>query len=171
MVAPVADKAGAKTHHPAEVEMDVDRVIRPPACRAKPQIPVQLGRRRLLLAPAIGEVGRVPDLHMRYLPDLAVADIFGGDFGVGVGAALRADLDHAPVFVGGVYHRLAFLDGLAGRLLAVDILAGLAGVDGHDGVPVVGRADGDGVYILTVEDVAVIFGKQRRALNGLGDLG
>ena len=42
-------------------------------------------------------------------------------------------------------HVEAFVDLVAHRLLDVDVLAGLAGMDGHQGVPVVGRADDDGV--------------------------
>ena len=38
----------------------------------------------------------------------------------------------------------------------VDVLAGLAGVDGLQGVPVVRRADDDGVDVLAVEQLAVV---------------
>ena len=49
------------------------------------------------------------------------------------------------------------------RLLDVDILAGIAGVDGHRHVPVVGAADQDGVDVLAVEELAVMLGR-----DGLG---
>ena len=49
-----------------------------------------------------------------------------------------------------------FVDAADHRLLAVDRLARLHGVDRHPGVPVVGHADQDGVHILAAEDVAII---------------
>src|SRR5579884_2720704 len=125
VVAPVADEAGPEIHHPAEIEMHVLRVIGLPARRSQPHIPIQLRGRRLLLAPAVRPVVLVPDLYVTHLADLAVADILAGSVRIGLRAALRADLHHAPVTLGRVDHRLPFLDRLAGRLLAVDILARL----------------------------------------------
>jgi hypothetical protein len=51
-----------------------------------------------------------------------------------------------------LHHRAAFGDGHRGRLLDVDVLAGLAGEHGHQRVPVIGGADDDGVDALVVED-------------------
>ena len=48
-------------------------------------------------------------------------------------------------------------------LLAVDVLAGAHGGDGDGHVPVVGRADDDGVDVFAVEDVAVV-----EAVGGVG---
>ncbi len=72
------------------------------------------------------------------------------------GGVLRSDLedtagsllcldDFEPVF-----------DLLDHGLLAVDILAGVHGVDGDLGMPVVGSADDDGVDVLALEDLAVV---------------
>ena len=44
------------------------------------------------------------------------------------------------------------------RLLAVDVLAGLHGVDGGLLVPVVGRGDDDGVNVFARQDLAVVAG-------------
>ena len=48
-------------------------------------------------------------------------------------------------------HRLGFDKAVGDRLLAVDVLAGFAGGDERDGVPVVGRGDDDGVNVLLLE--------------------
>src|SRR5262249_39841139 len=42
------------------------------------------------------------------------------------------------------------------RLLDVDVLAGGAGEHGHQGVPVVGRGDDDGVHVAVVEELAEV---------------
>jgi hypothetical protein len=44
----------------------------------------------------------------------------------------------------------------------VDVLAGLAGEDRRDGVPVVGRADHQGVDVLVVDEPAEVAGRPRR---------
>ncbi len=69
-------------------------------------------------------------------------------------AALRADLHDALVLARGLDHLAAFPHVVAGGLLDVDVLAGLAGPDGGQRVPVVGRGDGDGVDFLVVEELA-----------------
>ena len=48
------------------------------------------------------------------------------------------------------------LDAADHRLLAIDRLAGLHGVDRHLGVPVVGNADQDGVDVFAAEDLAIV---------------
>ena len=68
-------------------------------------------------------------------------------------AALRADLHHALVFARGLDHLLPFEDVVAGGLFDVDVLAGLAGPDGGERVPVVGQRHGDGVHVLVGEDL------------------
>ena len=73
-----------------------------------------------------------------------------------LGPALRADLDRDVVRFRGGDHRLALLDGAAGRLFDVHVLAAFGGVDRLDRVPVVRRGDHDGVDVFALEDVAVI---------------
>ncbi len=67
-----------------------------------------------------------------------------------------AHLGDALVLLGRGHHGPALGDPVRQRLLAVDVLAGLAGQDGRDRVPVVGRGDHDGVDILAVEHLAEI---------------
>ena len=63
------------------------------------------------------------------------------------------------------------VDGVAHRLLAIDVLAGVHRVDGHLGVPVVGRADHDGVDVLGGEDLAIVLGDQRAVVLQAAELG
>ena len=73
-----------------------------------------------------------------------------------VAPLLRADLHDAVGLLGDLAELLPLVDRERERLLAVDVLAGLHGVDADLGVPVVGRADDDGVDVLAVEDLAVV---------------
>src|ERR1035437_5889536 len=45
-----------------------------------------------------------------------------------------------------LHHLLAFVDVVAGGLLAVDVFAGFHGPDGGEGVPVIGSGDGHRLY-------------------------
>lgn len=69
---------------------------------------------------------------------------------------LAAGLQDDVVAPSRLHHLAAFGDEEAERLLAVDVLAGLAGVDGDQGVPVIGDGDDDGVDIAIVEDAAIV---------------
>ena len=86
--------------------------------------------------------------------ELAAAEILEGLVTGRAGAALRAHLDHAAVLAGRGDHLPAFPDVVGQRLLDVDVLARLAGPDGGQGVPMVGRGDDDGVDVLVVEQLA-----------------
>ena len=70
------------------------------------------------------------------------------------GSVLGAVLDDAPVFLGGFDQLASLEDIVAERLLDVDVLAGLAGPDRHQAMPVVGGGDGDDVHFLVVQDAA-----------------
>ena len=74
--------------------------------------------------------------------------------GVRARSVLETDLHHDLVLARGVHHLTAFPDGVASRLLHVDVLAGLGGPDARQGVPVVRGGDGDGVDVLVVEHPA-----------------
>ncbi len=92
-----------------------------------------------------------------------LADGAGGEelFGLGVddGAdALAADLDDAVGGAGGLDDLGAVGVEMDHRLFAVDVLAGLHGVDGGALVPVVGGGDDDGVDVFAGEDLAVVAG-------------
>src|SRR5262249_46351657 len=82
-----------------------------------------------------------------------LARLHGRDLAGPAGAAalLRAVLHDALVLPGRLDAAAAFDHVVAQRLLDVDVLAGLAGPDGHQRMPVVRRGDGEGVQLLVVE--------------------
>ena len=65
-------------------------------------------------------------------------------------------LGHAAVFAGGLDDGAALGDGEGQRFLDVDILAVAHRVDGDQRVPVVGRADEDGVDIGAAVEFAEV---------------
>ena len=76
----------------------------------------------------------------------------GGPVVVDVVAHLR----DALVLVRRGHHGAAFADGIGERLLDEDVLAGAAGVDEGQRVPVVGRPHHDGVEFLALQQLAEI---------------
>src|SRR4029077_4764790 len=70
---------------------------------------------------------------------------------------LGADLHHAFCLLGDLTELFSLVNCQRERLFAVDIFAGAHGVDADLGMPVVGRADDDGVDILAVNQLAVVF--------------
>ena len=71
-------------------------------------------------------------------------------------ALLAAGLKDAPVLPHGLGHQAALADRERYRLLGIDILEGLAGVDANQRPPVFGRGGDDGVDILAVEHRAIV---------------
>ena len=71
---------------------------------------------------------------------------------------------------GGLDGDAALVDVVAARLLDVDVLAGLAGPDRHQRVPVVGRGDRDGVDRLVLQHAADVLLGGRRMTVGLAGL-
>ncbi len=69
---------------------------------------------------------------------------------------MQAGLANPPMALDRLDHRAPFGDAQRDRLLDIDILARLAGVDGLQGVPVVGCGDDDGVHVLEFEQLAVV---------------
>lgn len=84
-----------------------------------------------------------------------LAAVNGGDLlgPAAAGAALGAVLDDAVVFAGGFNALAAFKDVVAAGFFDVDVFAGLASPDGDEGVPVVGRGDGDGVDAFVFQEL------------------
>ena len=84
-----------------------------------------------------------------------LAAVNGGDLlgPAAAGAALGAVLDDAVVFAGGFNALTAFKDVVAAGFFDVNVFAGLASPDGDEGVPVVGRGDGDGVDVVVFQEI------------------
>ncbi len=72
--------------------------------------------------------------------------------------ALAAGLEDAPTGLNRVDHREAVGHGVGHGLFAIDIFAGVHGGNGNPAVPVVGRADDDGVDIFARQNLFVIPG-------------
>ena len=105
-----------------------------------------------------------PGADERHLAEFAGADELGGALEVRSAAPLRADLHDAIVLAGGLDHAAALDEIVRDGLLDVDMLAGLTGPDGGQGVPVVRRGDADGVDVAVLEDAAEVFDDLRRPL-------
>lgn len=121
--------------------MDAVLVGRTLRRRPQPHVVVEFGRRR-----AVGHQRFLGPIHARQADahGFDVADASGphvlagaAEFLVPPGALLAAGLDDPVVVAGGFDHGPAFVDGQGQRLLDVDVLAGLAGVDCGEGVPVI----------------------------------
>ena len=69
----------------------------------------------------------------------------------GLRPLLAADLEDAIIFAGRLDHQPAFADRQAQRLLGIDVLAGLAGMDRNQRPPVVGRGRDDGVDVFPLQ--------------------
>src|SRR5262249_21949335 len=105
------------------------------------------------------------------LAELAGTDVFHRLPHAGHRAALRAGLANLFVLAGRLDDPPAFADVMADRLFHVDVLAGLQGPDGRQGVPVIGRGDGDDIDILVFDHSAqVLLEFGRHALGLLDEL-
>ena len=132
--------------------------------RSRPEIEVEAGRNR---------GGRIDQPDARTVAvadgpcDFDVADLAALHeverlSHAGHAAALHAHLTHASELPRPLRHHAALLHVVAAGLFHVDILARLHGPDGHQGVPVVGRGDRDGVDVLAVEQAADVLHVGRR---------
>jgi hypothetical protein len=80
---------------------------------------------------------------------------------------LGAHLHHSAAALCGIHHAASFFDRDGGGFLDVNVLACLAAVDRHDGVPVVGGRDEDSVHVFLVEQPAKILVARHVAPHGL----
>ncbi len=105
-----------------------------------------------------------PTQHRLQVADPAVADQLAGAAEAMVRPLLAAGLEDDVMLAHRVAHGAALGDRQRQRLLAVDVLAGLARLDHRDRVPVVRRADLDGVDVFPAQDFAI--SRQRRRSRG-----
>ena len=165
----VADVAVAEIPEPVPVVVDQVGVERLLCGRPQPEVEIHLRRRladdRLDADAAARLVAQAA--RDQQLAELARLDHLGNAGPGSAAAALRAVLHDAVVLAGGLDGDPALVDVVAARLLDVDVLAGLAGPDGHQGVPVVGRGDGDGVEVLVFEGLADVLDRPRACCSPL----
>jgi hypothetical protein len=100
--------------------------------------------------------------------DASLLDVAHRALEVRAGALLGPHLDDAVVPARGVDHQASIPDMVRDGFLDVDVLAGVAGVDAHDRVPVFRRRDDDGVEVPVLEQTPVV-GYRLRPPVGQGD--
>ena len=133
--------------------------------RPGPQVVVHarghVGDRRVAdrVAPLVAQPARHVDLA-----DQALAHLLHAFLHRFRRADLAALLHHAVVLARRRHNLPGFEDVVRARLLHVNVLARLAGPDGLQCMPVVGRGDGDGVDGLVVQELAHILEALRRFL-------
>jgi hypothetical protein len=84
---------------------------------------------------------------------------------------VRSDLDDAAGCARGIHHRPAFHDGVADRLLDVDVRAGFDGGNHRQRVPMVRRAHNHDLRLRLREQLPVIFEGFWRFTRALADVG
>src|SRR5262249_29037586 len=149
MDAVVAQLARAVVPKPVPVVMEavwIEGVFRR---GPEPEIVVHAGGRLPigLVTDALAVAGD-PAAGERHFAQLARAHELRRAGDVGGAAPLRADLHHALVFAGRLDHAPALNQVVGDGLFDVDVFAGLTGPDGGQGVPVIGRGDGQRCHVF-----------------------
>ena len=126
--------------------------------RPEPEVPVQAFGHIDLGDGVAGGVAADARLDLLDLADAAVPHQLAGEaeFAAELAALLAADLENPAGVLGDLDHGLALVDGEGERLLAVDVLLFAHGLDGDEGVPVVGHGDGDGVDVRVVQQLSEV---------------
>src|SRR5882724_7989431 len=158
----VASEAGA-VFFPAAPAREVlgrsVRIPRPLGGVALPSVPIEIGEReigwRRIFPGAGGIVAAVRAFDESDSADDAVGEqLFG--FSADNGAdALRTDLYHAAGFFCGGDHREAIGRGVGHGLFAVDVFAGVDGVNDDLLVPMIGDGGDEAVDLLVVEKILI----------------
>ena len=125
-------------------------------CAAEPRLVVQIGGDQHFLLAATGRVNGQADLDGVQLADASVADQLAGNAELGSGALLAAYLEGTFLGADRVTDGTAFHERHRERLLDVDVLAGQRPGDDQLGVPMLRGADGDGINVTVLEQLAVI---------------
>ena len=160
---PVAERAAGGEVNEGAPLIRHQRIEGPVVGAPEPHVPIEAGRRGGIRQIAVALASR-----RRALKGVAEGDVahrarghqFRGLLEVAAGSLHGARLHYAIILARRLDHFQAFVDALAGGLLHVDILAGLAGFHRHVGVPVVGRSDANRVDGAVRDHLA-------KVLNGL----
>jgi hypothetical protein len=128
-----------------------------------------------LRAPSAGSM-RIALLEPSLVAQLetVVAQVAHGEYCLAEGdraAAVGAVLNDSIVLACRLDQLLAFPEAVGTGLFEVDILAGLAGPDRPQGVPVVGRGDDHGVDVLVFDKVLLVLINGRLRAEALLDVG
>src|SRR5262249_45958229 len=165
----VAQVAVAEVPVPVPAVMRQVLVVGPLRRRAQPQVEIQVARRINPAHRGHPAHGIVATFVTQAPGDLNRAQAAGAEEVDGLadpaaGADLRAGLADAVVPPGRFDDAPALADVVADGLLDVDVLAGLEGPDGGQGVPVVGRGDADDVDVAVLHDPAQILDERGPAV-------
>jgi hypothetical protein len=144
-----------------EIKVEVARIKRAFGRRAEPLVVIEAGGRF-----GIGRIAHVgvrafqaPTIPGTHEADLAKLAGFNAVYGLDPGwaaALLGAELHHPVVFPRRLHHDPAFPDVVTERFFHINILASLAGLDGGNGVPMIGRGNYDRIHVFEFEQLAVI---------------
>ena len=137
---------------PVPAVVEVVLVERPVRCRSKPQVVVH-ARRHWTIGHDADRIAEASDDGLPHV-DGAEPAVTHELHGLGeqrAAAPLRSNLDDPVVAPRRLDHAATFDDVVADGLFDVDVLAGLAGPDGHERVPVIGRGDRHGIDVAVVE--------------------
>ena len=124
--------------------------------RPQPQVPIQTLLRRLHRQVARDARPADHHLHALDLADAPVAHQFARHAKLPRRPLHRSRLEDALVLAHRLHHRAGLVDGLAQRLLAIDVLARLRRRDGDEGVPMIRRRDHHCVDVLSRQQFAEI---------------
>src|SRR5438876_62966 len=156
----IADDAGIVSIVlvPTEVVLGIEWYLRRVAEPASPIEIALVGIRIDRISPlaVFGIVAAIRALSPNQRTELARLDPFRGFVIFWVRATLRADDINLAGALDGVVNLKRFSQIPRHRLLAIDVLAGLQGVDRHLGMPVIDGGNQHGVDIFSVEQLAVI---------------
>src|SRR5690606_36226206 len=138
----------------------------------EPEIPVEAGWS--LLGGKVARTGGPPHVHPDALDlsDATISNQLASLQELARRALLASGLKDAAEASRRIDHATALLDREGERLLAVDVLSGLARMDRDERVPVIGHGDDDGVDVLAIEKRPVVlrlearpFEARRRAIE------
>ncbi len=166
--APIRHLAARVVPEPAEIVDAAEGVERPLGCGTKPHLVIETA------AVAVCHLRRFESrkcialhaaLYAMHRPDAALLNQFHRRRVMRPGPLLAAGLHHALVFARRVQHPAPVGHGEREWLLAVHILARVAGRHGHQGVPVIGRAHNHRIDIFLLQQLAEIVETLRAAVG------
>ena len=104
----------------------------------------------------LAAIAIVARLALQDLADLPLSDHLIGHPPARIGGRLHAHCKHLPRLLACLGDATGLVDRVRHRFFAVNVLAGLHGVNRHLGVPVIGRRDQHDVDVFVIEDLAII---------------
>jgi len=164
----IRDLAAAVVEEPTELIKPAIPIVRHLPRRPQPCFPVHAGRGRAVgrIADALGPfVLNMEGAHSRDLAQSATADILRHLAKHGRRAPVQTRLTNPLIPLYRLNHRPPLGDAQRDRLLDIYIFPGLAGMDGLQRMPVIGRGDDHRIHVLQFKQLAVVFESFRAGAN------